>query len=316
MTDLILHQFASSPFSEKLRLVLGYKKLSYKSVTVPAIMPKPDVVALTGGYRRTPFLQIGSDIYCDTALICDVLEQLQPSPTLYPTAVKPLASILAQWADSTLFWSAVTYNRGAKGAGNKFAGTLADSVEAIFEDRKAMGFDVDWWQPADAAPAYQGYIVRLSDLLENQPYLLGQQPCIADFCAYHPLWLVHVRAPPAFDLLRDYPAVNGWVERMQAVGHSDWENLGASQAIEIAASSEPLPIGQGPLRNSGFQDEHGIALGSQVAITAESFGREATTGELVVATKSHYTLRRIDSRAGTVHVHFPRIGYVLKRLVH
>ena len=33
---------------------------------------------------RTPLLQIGADIYCDTALICKVLEALQPSPNLDP----------------------------------------------------------------------------------------------------------------------------------------------------------------------------------------------------------------------------------------
>jgi glutathione S-transferase len=49
-------------------------------------MPKPDLLALTGGYRRTPNLQIGADIYCDTALIARVLDELQPSPTLYPAA--------------------------------------------------------------------------------------------------------------------------------------------------------------------------------------------------------------------------------------
>jgi glutathione S-transferase len=52
-----------SPFSEKIRLILGYKKLAWKSVIIPRMMPKPDVVALTGGYRRTPVLQIGADIY-------------------------------------------------------------------------------------------------------------------------------------------------------------------------------------------------------------------------------------------------------------
>ncbi|PSJ19446.1 glutathione S-transferase, partial [Halomonas sp. ND22Bw] len=78
MPDLILHHYATSPFSEKIRLVLGYKKLAWRSVIVPQIMPKPDVLPLTGGYRKTPFLQVGADIYCDTALICDVLEHLQP----------------------------------------------------------------------------------------------------------------------------------------------------------------------------------------------------------------------------------------------
>ena len=56
MPDLILHHYPSSPFSEKIRLALGYKKLAWKSVTIPPIMPKPDVLALTGGYRKTPIL--------------------------------------------------------------------------------------------------------------------------------------------------------------------------------------------------------------------------------------------------------------------
>ena len=207
MGELILHHFLASPFSEKVRSVLGYKQLAWKSVIVPGIMPKPDVVTLTGGYRRTPFLQIGADIYCDTALICDVLEELRPTPTLYPAEGHTLARVLAQWADTTLFWAAVTYNRGPKGAGSKFGGALTELPAAIFEDRKAMGFDVEWRQPADAATAYRSYVARLSNLLQNQPYMLGHTPCIADFCAYHPLWLVHMRAPAAEDILQHMPAV-------------------------------------------------------------------------------------------------------------
>lgn len=90
--------------------MLGYKKLPWRSVLIPAIMPKPDVIALTGGYRKTPFLQIGSDVYCDSALICDVLEHLRPAPTLYPDHQKGVARIVAQWADTTLFWAAMAYN--------------------------------------------------------------------------------------------------------------------------------------------------------------------------------------------------------------
>ncbi|MCL6469523.1 MAG: glutathione S-transferase N-terminal domain-containing protein, partial [Ralstonia sp.] len=82
MTDLILHHYATSPFSEKVRLILGYKDQPWKSVTVPPILPKPDVMPLTGGYRRTPFLQIGADIYCDTALIAQTLAIFQPAQFL------------------------------------------------------------------------------------------------------------------------------------------------------------------------------------------------------------------------------------------
>ena len=314
MADLILHHFAASPFSEKVRLMLGYKQLAWKSVTVPNTLPKPDVVSLTGGYRRTPFLQIGADIYCDTALISEVLDQLRPAPTLYPEPGQALARILGQWADNTLFWAAVTYNRGPREAGPNAGAAPNELPQAVFDDRKAMGFDVEWLQPADAAPAYLSYLQRLSGLLDNRPYLLGSQPCIADFCAYHPLWLVHVRAPASVDILRHTPEVMAWVERMRSQGHGSFETLEAAQAITIAATAEPRPISQEQAPDSSFLDTHGMPLGSRVAISAESFGREPTAGELIAATRTCYTLRRVDPRAGVLHVHFPRIGYVMKRI--
>lgn len=55
MSHLILHHYPSSPFSEKIRLALGYKQLAWKSVIIPSIAPKPDVVALTGATARHRF---------------------------------------------------------------------------------------------------------------------------------------------------------------------------------------------------------------------------------------------------------------------
>src|ERR1700736_1244932 len=69
MTDIILHHYEISPYSEKVRIGLGLKGLAWGSVEIPVIMPKPDLTALTGGYRKTPVLQIGADIYCDSQLI-------------------------------------------------------------------------------------------------------------------------------------------------------------------------------------------------------------------------------------------------------
>jgi len=116
VSDLILHHYPMSPFAEKVRLILGFKGLAWRSVQIPSIMPKPDLQALTGGYRRTPVLQVGADIYCDTALICDVLEHRQPAPALYPPAHKGAARILAQWADQQLFTAAMAYNFNPAGA--------------------------------------------------------------------------------------------------------------------------------------------------------------------------------------------------------
>ena len=39
MHDLILHHYPSSPFSEKVRLMLGHKGLAWKSVHIPRTPP-------------------------------------------------------------------------------------------------------------------------------------------------------------------------------------------------------------------------------------------------------------------------------------
>lgn len=313
MAELILHHYPTSPFSEKIRLILGYKQLAWKSVIIPSIMPKPDAVALTGGYRKVPFMQIGADIYCDTALICDVLEHLQPAPTLYPEPGKGLARTIAQWADEILFWAAMAHNLGPKGAAHMFGAAPPDVARAFGEDRKAMRIGIPRQRPADAAAAYKSYLRRLSDMLDDQPFLLGQVPCIADFAAYHPLWFTRVCTPVVADILDHTPAVMDWMDRMRAIGQGTMEKFDAARAIAVAADTDPMPVGHGLLLDSTFQDEHGIALGSHVGITSESFGPEVSEGELIAATRTHYTLSRRDDRAGHVHVHFPRIGYVLKK---
>ena len=309
MTELILHHYTTSPFSEKLRLILGYKKLAWSSVIVPRIVPKPDVLALTGGYRKTPFLQVGADIYCDTLLICDVLEHLQPEPSIYPEPSKGLARTLAQWADSTLFWAAMAHNFSPKGAADMFANAPPEAGKMFSDDRRAMSVNMARLRPADATGAYKSYLRRLSDMLDDGPYLLGEVPTVADFAAYHPLWFTRKRTPSMSGILQLTPAVLDWMDRMAGIGHGTMTKSDAATAIAQAAASTPHTL----LTDSTFQDEHGIPLGTRVTVSGESFGPEATEGTLIAATRTHYTLERSDPRAGTVHVHFPRIGYVLKK---
>src|SRR5438132_13574034 len=100
---LILHPRGASPFSEKIRKTFGMKRLRWRAVEQPSLMPKPDLVPLTGGYRRIPVLQIGADVYCDTQLIVRVLERLHPTPTLYPGASEGTCHAWNLWADRLLF---------------------------------------------------------------------------------------------------------------------------------------------------------------------------------------------------------------------
>ena len=131
---IILHHYDISPYSEKVRLGLGLKGLAWGSVEIPVIMPKPDLTALTGGYRKTPVLQIGADIYCDSQLIMRELERRHPTPSFYP-AGRGAADALAWWAEKTMFSPA---------AGIFFAKRPDALPEGFLEDRaKFSGRNID-----------------------------------------------------------------------------------------------------------------------------------------------------------------------------
>jgi glutathione S-transferase len=309
MSDLILHHYPMSPFAEKIRRVLAFKQLAWQSVTIPMVMPKPDLLALTGGYRKTPVLQIGADIYCDTALICDVLEHVQPAPTLYPAHQKGLARIVAQWADTSLFWASMAHSLRPQGAAQLFGGLPPEVAKSFGQDRASMRVAVPRVGANDAAGALQSYLRRLANMLEEQPFLLGAQPCVADFAAYHALWFNRVQTPVMARVLDATPAVAAWMDRIAAIPAVAPGTLDASQAIAVAAAATPQPV-----EGLAFQDDHGIPLGSLVTVSGDSFGPEPTEGVLVAATRMHYSLRRVDARAGTVHVHLPRIGNVLRQV--
>jgi glutathione S-transferase len=305
--DIVFHHYPNSPFSEKIRAIFGYKKLHWKSVLVPVIMPKPDLVALTGGYRRTPVMQIGSDIVCDTALICDVLEAMAPAPTLYPPAVEAAARILAQWADSTLFWTAIAYAFQPAGMAGMFKDVPPEAVKAFSDDRKAFRGGAPRMHPSDATGALKMYLERIAGMLQGREWLLGDAPSLADFSVYHCLWTVR-RAGPLADILQPHAAIAAWMDRIAAFGHGTSERMSAQEAIDLARSKGWTDHSDKPVT-----DLHGIAMGSQVTIAATDVGTDPIAGTLAVNTAGMMSVRRTDARAGDVTVHFPRIGFALKK---
>ena len=305
MTDLILHHYQTSPFSEKVRLVLGMKRIAWRSVDVPRIMPKPDVVALTGGYRRTPFMQIGADVWCDSALMCRVVDRLWPEPALYPAATAGLADIVAQWADSSLFWSAVPYTMQPAGIAHIFAGLPADAIKAFGADRAAMNPSMRRAPTADAGAALVAYLGRLESMLgDGRPYLLGAVPCIADFSAVQSIWFMQ-RVPAVATILLDHPKLVRWHERVAAFGHGESTRMTSGEAIALAASTmsfAPTAVVAG----------QPFAAGDSVGITAADYAHDEIVGNVVGLDDDEIVVERRDERAGTVHVHFPRVGFHIK----
>jgi glutathione S-transferase len=53
-TPIILHHFDQSPFSEKIRIIFGFKQLAWRSVRISRIMPRPEFDAVNGGLPSHP----------------------------------------------------------------------------------------------------------------------------------------------------------------------------------------------------------------------------------------------------------------------
>lgn len=306
MKQLILHHYPFSPFAEKIRLIFGFKGLRWSSVIIPNVMPKPDLTALTGGYRKTPVMQIGADIYCDTALIADVIEAEAPRPTLYPEGIAAASRTLAQWADSTFFWTAVPFTLQPAGLAVMFEGVPPDTVKAFGDDRNAFRANIPRMRPAEATAAFALYLERLEEMLGKQGFFFGAVASIADFSIYHSLWFV-LRGGPVATILESFPALKGWRARVSAFGHGTIESLSGAAAISVARDATAEPS----VGTSG--DSHGICVGEKVVVAATDTGTEPIEGTLYGATKNRISIAREDVRAGKVVVHFPRLGFEMRR---
>lgn len=303
MTELILHHYDMSPYAEKVRLALGFKGLSWRSVQIPIVMPKPDLTELTGGYRRTPVLQIGADVYCDTKACVRALERLHPTPTLFPGADPATVWGLSRLAE-TSFMMAVTVFLGVGG--------LFD--EAFIEDRKKMAPGVDFSGAGRIVPAKLLQLAANLDLLERQladgrSFLLGEKTSLADLAGYHPHMFLRAH-PRTAALLEPLDHVPRWMERVAAIGHGERTELDAAEAIAIAQDAEPLaPDPEG----ESCELPEGLSIGDPVVVVPEETGSGAVTGELMASEVHEIAIRRRSDRAGELVVHFPREDYLVVR---
>ena len=299
---IILHHFDQSPFSEKIRVIFGFKQLSWRSVRISRIMPRPNLMPLTGGYRRTPTMQIGADIYCDTQIIIRELQRRFPTPTLFPLGHAGLPWALGMWTDRTFFQNTVSL----------VFGTLSDKVPRDFiEDRERLRgakFDVAAMKAAvprmrDQFRAHVGWIE--AQLGDGREWLLDAFS-LADVHAYMNVWYARSSLSEADALLAGTPLTLAWERRIQTVGHGERTEMSSDEALDIAARARPqTPIFADPNDPSGRQP------GDRVSVVPDDYGKVEVHGEIVSLSAQHIAIRRHDDRAGEIVVHFPRAGFVV-----
>ncbi|MEP1206179.1 MAG: glutathione S-transferase family protein [Rhizobiaceae bacterium] len=305
MPDIILHNYPQSPVAEKTRIALGIKGLAWRSVEIPRLAPKPKLTKLTGGYRRTPVMQIGADIYCDTQCILQELERRHPSPSFFPTAEAGLIWSLSRWTDGALFDLAVKIVLGS--AGEDLPGDFA-------EDRGRLYFGSEWVDGLKAANQSSPHLAAQlraqlhwlnQQLSDGRRFLLGPEPAAIDAQFYYLVWFLRGRWQDGPALLSEFSHLEKWESRVGDIGHGTATELSPEQAISIATESEPQA-----LVHDDANDPQGLEAGQSIVVLPDlDGGEQPVEGVLVFADSGRLALKRTDPDVGNIHVHFPRMGY-------
>lgn len=304
-TDIIYHNYPQSPVAEKVRVVFGIKNLAWHNVEIPRIPPKPLLTMLTGGYRRTPVMQIGADIYCDSQCIIRELERRYPTPSIMPTKEAGLMWSLSRWTDGALFDLGVKIVLGSAG----------DDLPPDFaEDRGRLYLGVDWAAGLKKANAQLPHLVAqmraplswLNDQLsDGRTFLLGAEPAAIDAQMFHVVWFVRGRwtGGPAF--LSEFPHLEKWEKSVVALGHGTATQMSGEAAIECALNAEPSHA-----QHVADHDPQGLKPGDAVKVTPDvDGGEQAVAGTVHLADANTIAIARTDEAIGRVCVHFPRAGY-------
>ncbi|MDG1377049.1 MAG: glutathione S-transferase [Yoonia sp.] len=304
-TEVIFHAYPQSPVAEKVRVVFGIKGLAWRSVEIPRLPPKPMLTALTGGYRRTPVMQIGADIYCDSQCIIRGLEQRHPSPTIMPTPEHGLMWCLSRWTDGPLFDQVVRHVLGAAG----------DGLDKDFAaDRGRLYLGEDWAACLKQANADLPHLVSQmraplswlnAQLSDGRDFLLGAQPAAIEAQFHHIIWFLRGRWSEGPSFLSEFKGIVRWEENIREIGHGSPSTMDPQDAISRAKGLEPTA----DIGVDAF-DPQGLSVGQSVTIKPDvNGGEQPVVGKIRYADAETVVIERTAEDVGTVCVHFPRSGY-------
>ena len=140
------------------------------------------------------------------------------------------------------------------------SGINADHMPAgLHEDRARLhGLPPPSIEAVRKAAVRNLHLVRpqiqwLADMLQDgRPYLLGAEPCIADFAAYHVIWFFKGRHIDCRHELLPYPRLLAWRDRMAAIGHGQRTDIDPGVALAAARAAEPAPAAAPRIRRKAI----------------------------------------------------------------
>jgi glutathione S-transferase len=303
---LTLLHYPMSPFSQKVRAMLGYAQIPWQSVTVREMPPRPLLETLAGGYRKIPVAQIGADVFCDTKTIAAEIARLSGHKTLALEHCSKAAQAQARQADLEILLACLVC-ANTLSMGRRMLKSMAPlDIPRFLWDRVNIGrkasLKVDLLR--NPRRVVLEHLQRLETQLQGQDYLFGAEPNHADFSTLHGLWFMRDLGESAISA--GFDRVNAWMDRMLSSGDGQRSELDGEAALHIASQAKPRSI---PARHRSD-----ALIGRRVAIQPADYAQDQTEGLLVGATPTQWILARESPALGLVHVHFPKAGFELSEL--
>lgn len=300
---LILHQYDTSPFSQKAQKMMGLKELSWQSVEMPMIAPKPDVEALTGGYRGTPVLQIGRDVFIDNWMIARALDEFDASGPAINAQGGLREAALYAWGER--LFTPLLHAALAAYQSEWDADFLADR-KRVFPDVDFDTLDVSDPDRRSQVRAYLGTVEAQLGL--DQDFLGGAQADSCDIHVWGMVWMIHSALPALMPIVETFPRLTDWYERVSALGSGDRED------VKIDVAWQSLKDGPArPLPDTPDQEPLAPWVGEVVDIAAGSADRGSASGRLLAVDHEQVVLGVEPISGEAAQVWFPRFGYHLRQ---
>ena len=304
----IFHHYPQSPIAEKIRITFGIMGMEWQSVQIPRIPPKPLLMPLTGGYRRTPVLQLGADIFCDSQAIAWQLGLQNSNAPAYQLSNRSLELILGSFGEAILFSLSVRV---------VLTTSMGKAPEEFIKDRGSLYFEPGWTveEMKNSLPSILLQLQAAFDLinhhlLENGPFINGDIPSYSDAVVQHCVWFLCGRWEGGIDFIKPFDAVCKQREAIASLGHGISHDISAEQALETATKNIPnAPMGI----NCKFTG--GLRRGQRVKIRPN--GRTSDPDVIGALRYLDETVIIIDyehEETGQVAIHFPVLGYQISAL--
>ena len=222
---LVLHQFEVSPFCDKVRRVLHYKRRPYETREVP---PTETLVRLRriNPAGKVPVLEHDGTVVSDSSDIARYLDETFPDPPIYPESARDraLCHFIEDWADESLYFVELWLRFGVRENAPEWSRRASHSEPPLIRRAteaalptlmrnvlKAQG--IGRKSPEAVLDDFDRHLSAIDAWLDDGEWLVGDRLTIADIATYSQLACAGETDEGA-SLLARRPRVLAWMERV------------------------------------------------------------------------------------------------------